>query len=553
MRLLSSLLFLTPDSKLVNILGPQSLNFWKLTSREHNSQAQLSNSELSQVKLSVSSPEFKAHWFEQPVDHFSNKSETFPQRYWINTRHYRPRDGAPVIVIDGGETSGEDRLPFLDTGIADILAKATGGIGVILEHRYYGESIVVQNLTTDSLRFLNNDQSAADSANFMANVKFPGVEEDITAPNTPWIYYGGSYAGARAAHMKILYPELVYGAIASSAVTHASIENWEYMEIIRQAADFKCSQHLENSIQTIDAILLRGDDPVSKALKRRLKGLFGLAGLEHDEDFASMLEWPLGSWQAKNWNPDVGSTKFEEFCEALDKPVFGHSEELGLVLNETMFYNAETNMVTLPDGLELDLAVLNYAKYIKENYVTLCPIDAGATVEQCFGTYDDSAYHGTSLDNTWRLWLFQVCTEWGYFSTAPPEGYPRIVSSLLTLEYESKTCAQAYLPGKHFQVPKLPNVTVVNVLGDFDIADDKLAFIDGDVDPWKPCTPHSMYAEPRADTILRPFKLIPDGVHHFDENGLRNIEDEPAHIQKIHREIVEFVTEWLKDWEAPKA
>lgn len=146
MRLLSSLLFLSaaytaecaraaPDSKLVNILGPQSLNFWKLTSREHNSQAQLSNSELSQVKLSVSSPEFKAHWFEQPVDHFSNKSETFPQRYWINTRHYRPRDGAPVIVIDGGETSGEDRLPFLDTGIADILAKATGGIGVILEHR----------------------------------------------------------------------------------------------------------------------------------------------------------------------------------------------------------------------------------------------------------------------------------------------------------------------------------------------------------------------------------------------------------------------------------
>lgn len=66
------------------------------------------------------------------------------------------------------------------------------------------------------------------------------------------------------------------------------------------------------------------------------------------------------------------------------------------------------------------------------------------------------------------------------FQTAPPEGYPRIVSSLLTLDYESKTCAQAYLPGKHFQVPRLPNVTVVNVLGDFDIADDKLAFIDGD-------------------------------------------------------------------------
>ena len=26
----------------------------------------------------------------------------------------------------------------------------------------------------------------------------------------------GSYAGARAAHMKVLYPDLVYGAVASS-------------------------------------------------------------------------------------------------------------------------------------------------------------------------------------------------------------------------------------------------------------------------------------------------------------------------------------------------
>ena len=73
-----------------------------------------------------------------------------------------------------------------------------------------GQSLPVQNLTTDSLRyvslrcdamifvyhlitpcsFLNNAQSAADSAHFMANVKFDEIEEDLTAPNHPWIYYG---------------------------------------------------------------------------------------------------------------------------------------------------------------------------------------------------------------------------------------------------------------------------------------------------------------------------------------------------------------------------
>jgi len=79
---------------------------------------------------------FPEQLFTQPIDHFAKDSPTFGQRYWVNKRHYVPGPNAPVIVIDGGETSGEDRIPFLDTGIADILAKATGGIGVVLEHRY---------------------------------------------------------------------------------------------------------------------------------------------------------------------------------------------------------------------------------------------------------------------------------------------------------------------------------------------------------------------------------------------------------------------------------
>ena len=209
--------------------------------------------------------------------------------------------------------------------------------------------------------------------------------------------------------MKVLYPELVFGAIASSgeycvrvttqanaqfghplnlnilAVTHAALENWEYMEIIRQAADPKCAAHLENTVRTIDSILLRGDDAVSKALKRHLKGLFGVADLEHDEDFVSLVEVslesqsaecamliflsrtqsPLSTWQAKNWDPAVGSTKFEEFCEALDKSIFGHSELLPEA-DDVADYDTQTRMVSFSDGLTLDISILNYAKYVRE-------------------------------------------------------------------------------------------------------------------------------------------------------------------------------------------
>ncbi|KAJ7213888.1 serine carboxypeptidase S28-domain-containing protein [Mycena pura] len=520
----------------VHLLGAQGINLWRLE------QASAAASKFTVQDSFGYEPDsfagFKAQWFEQPLDHFDKTSNaTFLQRYWINTRHYNPKEGAPVFVLDGGETSGVVRLSFLDTGIMDILARNTGGVGIVLEHRYYGESIPVSDFSTDNLRWLNNAQAAADSANFMANVKFDGIDDDLTAPNTPWIYYGGSYAGARAAHMKILYPELVYGAIASSGVTHAAIINWEYMEIIRNAADPICSAHLQNSIKTIDAILSAG------RLKRPLKSLFGLAGLSHDDDFASVIEWPLGSWQDKCWHPDFISTRFDDFCDALDKPPFGST----LASLSELPYGSSGRTVNLPGGLTVDLAIVNYANHIKTNYVSRCP--EGLSVEECFGTYEDWKFQATDLDQTWRLWLFQVCTEWGYFSTAPPDpDYPRIVSKLLTLGYESKVCRQAFPPGKHFTVPALPNVTVVNELGDFDIAADRLAIIDGEVDPWRPDTPHSDYALDRADTTLRPFKLIPGAVHHYDEYGLADLADEPPEIRKIHEEMIFFVKKWLKDW-----
>lgn len=58
------------------------------------------------------------------------------------------------------------------------------------------------------------------------------------------------------------------------------------MDIIRRAADPTCSLHIQHSIEFIDGIL-ESDMPI---LKSRLKALFGLDGLEHDEDFASLLE-----------------------------------------------------------------------------------------------------------------------------------------------------------------------------------------------------------------------------------------------------------------------
>lgn len=55
------------------------------------------------------------------------------------------------------------------------------------------------------------------------------------------------------------------------------------MEIIRRAADPECSQRLVEAISIIDTVL------AIPGLSRPLKSLFGLADLEHDDDFVSLL------------------------------------------------------------------------------------------------------------------------------------------------------------------------------------------------------------------------------------------------------------------------
>ena len=128
----------------LNALGSQAVNLWRLQVRTTvATESGLLNQDSDRPNVKVSDSEkqslFTSQWFTQPLDHFSADSgHTFLQRFWVNARHYRPGVGGPVYVLDGGETSGENRLPFLDTGIMEILAKATGGVSVVLEHRYYG-------------------------------------------------------------------------------------------------------------------------------------------------------------------------------------------------------------------------------------------------------------------------------------------------------------------------------------------------------------------------------------------------------------------------------
>lgn len=146
MRLITTAALFLGSAGALSHSGAQRINIQRLAKAP---------SGVATLATNAPAPSFPVSSFTQPLDHFSETGFTWEQRYWVSDRHYKA--GGPVIVLDSGESSGIERLPYMDTGIVDILANATGGLGVVLEHRYYGESIPVQNFTTDSMRYVLNE------------------------------------------------------------------------------------------------------------------------------------------------------------------------------------------------------------------------------------------------------------------------------------------------------------------------------------------------------------------------------------------------------------
>lgn len=352
----------------------------------------------------------KAYNLSVPIDHFHNESKYEPHsdgffnlRYWLDTQYYKK--GGPVIILHSGEFNSEGRLPFLEHGIVPILAKATGGVGIVLEHRYYGTSWPTNNATTESYRFLTTDQALADTAYFSKNVKIPGLEKyNLTAPETPHILYGGSYAGGFVAIARKVYPDVFWGAISSSGVTAAIDDFWQYFEATRHFAPGDCSPTIQKLTAIIDKQLLSAD----KQKVQEIKSLFGLQDLLNDE-FASILS-QQPSLQETNWDPAQDSTSFGTYCAVISSNalLFKSTEHLLPRARSAVEASGYSD-----DSKRMTIRLLNYIGYVRDNVKQYKrgPCKKSNNLRECMSARFEKG--STEItNNSWqRSWLYQTCTE----------------------------------------------------------------------------------------------------------------------------------------------
>lgn len=163
----------------------------------------------SHVPPSLAGPsDLQSQTFTQAIDHSSAKSSTFAQRYWVDSQYASGPD-APVIYHMCGEGDVEESY-FLTDAVIE-WAQQLGARVVFLEHRYYGQSLPFDDFTTEHLRYLTLDNVMEDLATFQ---KWLSTQQGWTGK---WIAVGGSYSGTMAALYRQKHPELVVGALASSA------------------------------------------------------------------------------------------------------------------------------------------------------------------------------------------------------------------------------------------------------------------------------------------------------------------------------------------------
>lgn len=280
----------------------------------------------------------------------------------------------------------------------------------------------------------------------------------------------------------------------------------------------------------------------------QLKAAFGLLGITYDDDFAQVLSYPIGGWQGRNWDPKVNDPSFYEYCDNITSTSLINNATANATLTVRQLlsaggYGNQTSTLTTP--------MLNFINYIQENYVTPV-LQANSTLDQQYSTHNQTFYDQDGLSASWRSWPYQYCSQWGFLQTGSgvPANELPLVSRLLTLEYNSLICKGA------FNITTPPNTAAINKYGGFDIAYDRLAIVDGEEDPWRGASPHSVLAKNRTSTTERPFLLIEGAVHHWDENGLFPNETTrtlpPAPVKEVQRQEVAFVKAWMEEFHAGK-
>lgn len=459
--------------------------------------------------------------FQQLIDHNNPSLGTFTQRFWHTYEFYET--GGPIVLFTPGEANAAPYFGYLTNAtINGQIAQQENGAAVVLEHRFYGLSNPLPDLSVKSLKLHTIQQAIDDLDYFTKNVVLPMPNgAKLTPATTPWILVGGSYSGALTSYAMVNKPELFAAGYASSAVVETILDFWQYFEPERLFMPANCSADVVRVMAHIDQVF-RGPD--KKAIQA-IKNSFGMGGVSHLDDVAGSLRNNLWDWQGLSLTIGPGA-QFFNFCDALE---------------------VKDSVSAPAAGWGLDHALSAWASYWSNTY--LASICGATDAESCLTSYNTSQpyWTDTSIDNAGRSWFWIVCNEVGFLQESAPPGVPSLVSRLIQPPYDLRQCQQMF-PAAFPRTVNVQTARTNRVYDGWNVSISNLFFANGQRDPWR----YATLSAPGVSTKSTPQQPIAmgEGYHCADlltREGLAN----PT-VLAVQAHALASIKSWLAAWKPTK-
>ncbi|XP_026759274.3 putative serine protease K12H4.7 [Galleria mellonella] len=452
----------------INGLG----NVYRYFLKEMNSTGLLMESDTTSIK---------SNWIDLPLDHFNIKEKrTWKMRYFERLDMWKP--GKPIYLFMNGE--GPASSAFLKTGIMYDLAKETNGAMFLSEHRYYGKSMPLNNSNTENMKYLSSRQALADNAQLLACIKSIPKFNDSKV-----VVIGGSYAGNLAAWMKLLYPDVVDAALASSAPVLAKLDFYEYLETVSEDLDeygppgcldkvSKIFKRYEDLFSTDEGIeVLKKEENICADNDMRKEENRQLFFLEKASNFMYLAQYG---------NPD----KIYSYCE----------DQKSLLPNDRDEFNPVWN---------------------KKN--------------NCFD-YDFDNMIESIREIDWYLsWTYQTCTEFSYFQTTNSDSQPFTRNVPIELYY--KMCTKLFGPEFNEDMVKRGVNETNRLYGGLNLNVTKVVFVNGQMDPW------SKLSILEDLSYEAPAAIVPRSSHCRDLFSDRS--SDPEELKEVRRYVKYLIKRWI--------
>ncbi|CAJ0945133.1 unnamed protein product, partial [Mesorhabditis belari] len=340
----------------------------------------------------VQSPEFDfskadtnnytAFLFTQPESHFDQTPNNFSQRWWMNAKWARA--SGPNFIMIGGEGEANPNKWMLNEDLPFLKWAATYSANVYyMEHRCYGESLLSGS---SGMKYCNSWESLWDLRSFITTMNGQGNKG-------PWITFGGSYSGMLSLWARNKFPDLIQGAVGSSAPVNVKLDFYEYMTVV------------ENSLRMYSSPCA---DIVGKAFTQMQQLALTPSGLKQLSDLFTLSP----AWDE---NSKVSEIDLQFFFSNIFGNFQGAVQYAGD--NAAWYANGDGDIASVCAIMNANVANPLQAVAAVNKYMWQFYSESGDTFST-FNNYTEMIVELRDVSaGADRSWTYQTCNEFGFFQS----------------------------------------------------------------------------------------------------------------------------------------